>query len=59
MVLARVKALNGKTTGWTWTELEEAVMSLGRLKYGETYKKGLWHDTLPDTASLNLKDESQ
>ena len=59
MVQVRVKALNGKTTGWTWTEFEEAVMSWGRNKYGETYTKGLWCDTLPDIAGLNLNDGSQ
>ena len=59
MVQVRVKALNGKTTGWTWTEFEETVMSWGRLKYEEKYTKGLWQDTLPDIASLNLDDDSQ
>ena len=59
MVQVRVKALNGKTTGWTWTEFEEAVMSWGRLKYGNKYTKGLWHDTLPDISNLDLDDESQ
>ena len=59
MVQVRVKALNGKPSGWTWTEFEEAVMSWGRLKYGEKYAKGLWEDTLPDISGLNLGDDSQ
>ena len=59
MVQVRVKALNGKPSGWTWTEFEEAAMSWGRLKYGEKYTKCLWEDTLPDIAGLNLDDDSQ
>ena len=59
MVQVRVKALNGKTTEWTWTEFEEAVMSWESLKYGETYTKGLCHNSLSDIACLNLDDDSQ
>jgi hypothetical protein len=43
--------------GLTFEEFDKKVLSWARKKYGNSYAKPLWEDTLPNINGLDLKDD--
>ncbi len=53
-----VKSLfSGKSSGLSFDEFDEKVLSWGRKKFGEKYAKALWRNSLVNISDLNLEDE--
>ena len=48
---------SGRANGMSFDKFDEKVVSWGRLKYGETYAKGLWRNELMSFKDLDLKDD--
>ena len=43
--------------GLTFEEFDKKALSWARKKYGNTYAKQLWENTLPDIKSLDLTED--